>query len=136
MEKLPLEFTRTLDGKKIAHIQKKRTDLEGGKCVCIYGLYKTDSKDPYGFEVVTPRIQPKDIENNGYISKAGEKYPGNNEFGPRGLHISGVGTIDEKWERALRGEEELIKSVNTALRKEEVKKVNRARKEAELKAAE
>lgn len=136
MEKLPLALTRTLDGKKIIHLQKKRTEIEDTKCVCIYALYRNGETKPYGFEVVTPRIQPKDIENSGYISKAGEKYPGNNEFGPRGLHISGVGTIEEKWERALRGEQEFIKSVTTALRKEEVKKVNRAKKEAELKAAE
>lgn len=116
MEKLPLEFTKRMDGKPIHYKQHERFDVED-RCVCIYGVYHNGDEEPFAFEVITPRLQKNDLKlPNDYISPAGEKYPSANEFGRLGLYIGGGNPALRK-ERADAAVEEMIEGVKSNIEK-------------------
>jgi hypothetical protein len=131
MKTLPIEFTKTQDSKKVIFRQLQSVPLEGERRLYVYGLFRLDQDIPYAYEVFIPRIQKKDVAmpTNGYVSAAGEKYPGATDFGPRALYIGGIGSNDDKLRRVEEAKGELIESFTKAQQKLLIKLQNKQKKE-------
>lgn len=124
MKRLDESKTRTVDGVKLLHKQIYRKDMSNGKCVCIFEVKKEGCEDVDSYEVFIPRVQKKDVEMpTGYISPAGEKYPGNNDFGRNAVFISGQDKYKRAYRAAEQFEQRILKSIQ---KKRDAKNVNQA----------